>query len=144
MPDLIKVNQASGLLRKSKTLITNPRIGYGKSSIEGAGLGVFADTDIRDGKIVEIAPYLEADDNILRVEDINDYVFKIEEDRYCVGLGLVSLYNHSDDPNADWVINQSKNEIRIVAKKDITKGEEITISYGKSYWESRDAGKEND
>ena len=48
-------------------------------------------------------------------------------------MGYGGVYSHSDDPNAEWDINEAtdggRDTILIRAKKDIAEGEEVTIRY---------------
>jgi SET domain-containing protein len=70
------------------------------------------------------------------VGNMNDYVFSFNLEDNLVGFGYCSMYNHQDDPNANWeVINKDKIEIKVV--KPIQKGEEIFISYGEGYFNYR-------
>lgn len=52
-------------------------------------------------------------------------------------LGYGSIYNHSDDPNADYIINIKKRITTIRAERTIQKGEEIFLSYGDDWFSSR-------
>lgn len=114
---------------------------YIKNSKYGGtgGRGVFANKDFKKNDIVEIAPFIL--DKYTKVKgNMKDYIFAHGDDVALV-LGLVSLYNHSDDPNV--IINFVDSYVNIIAVKDINKDEEILISYGKGYWESRDIAKIN-
>jgi len=100
-----------------------------------AGLGVFAKSDFEVGDIIEIAPIIK-----VKREDIggiiNDYIFTVpDEGMTSIALGWVSLYNHSDDNNATWRVDG--DSIIIICIKDIKKGEEIFVSYGEDYWNTR-------
>ena len=46
------------------------------------------------------------------------------------------MYNHSDDYNVDYDQTQ-ENTMVYTANRDIQKGEELYISYGDDYWNSR-------
>ena len=50
-----------------------------------------------------------------------------------VVLGLGSIFNHSDNNNADWITDENRNIYSFYATKDIRKGEEIFTNYGKHY-----------
>ena len=52
-------------------------------------------------------------------------------------LGYGSLYNHSEDPNAEY-IHQFDDAYAFAALRDIADGEEITISYSDAWWETRE------
>jgi SET domain-containing protein len=51
-------------------------------------------------------------------------------------LGYGSLYNHSDEPNAEYT-HEADDAYSFMAVRDIAAGEEITISYGDEWWETR-------
>jgi SET domain-containing protein len=52
----------------------------------------------------------------------------------------MSMYNHQDDPNSKWDILNDK-QIKLTALKDINENDEITVSYGDGYWNSRNYNK---
>lgn len=100
-----------------------------------AGLGVFAKSDFKVGDIIEIAPIIKE-----KRKDIGgiivDYIFTVpDEGMTGIALGYAGLYNHSDDNNATWRVDG--DYIIVTCIKDIKKGEEIFVSYGKDYWNTR-------
>ena len=106
-----------------------------KSKIGGDfGRGVFANKNFNNNEVIEKAPYIE-DKTSNFVGLIRNYIFNKTETNSIVAFGFGSLYNHSDFPNANWKING--DYIEITSSKPITKDDEILISYGKSYWNSR-------
>jgi SET domain-containing protein len=105
------------------------------------GRGVFATHAIAKDEVIEISPViaLTADDSvIIQQTSLHAYTFANQGDptemQSCLALGLASLYNHSDKPNADFTVNSKIVVIR--AKSPIKKGTEITIDYG---WEGDEA-----
>ena len=42
---------------------------------------------------------------------------------------LFSMFNHDCDPSADWPADHLGGPVLVLAKRDIKKGEEITVSY---------------
>jgi uncharacterized protein len=140
-PKVVGINQPSGLLRKTQRTHDSSKVAFGKT--EEDNLGVFARTDIRDGELIEVAPLILIDGDVMAVDKLNDYIFTInkEEDLYALAFGYASLYNHNEEPSAEWAIDIDKEQIRFIAKKAIVAGEQITISYGSSYWESRNEDK---
>ena len=101
------------------------------------GRGVIAATDIAKGETIEVCPVLE-----LTSDEANgvltDYIVGLGDDvdGSALMLGYGSLYNHSEDPNAEY-IHESDEAYSFTALRDIPAGEQITISYGKDWWESR-------
>ncbi|TPX57331.1 hypothetical protein PhCBS80983_g03931 [Powellomyces hirtus] len=72
----------------------------------------------------------------------------VDNDGNAMPLGIDSQFvgniarfvNHDDKPNTDSIYVPWKNTWRIVyvATKNIYPGEELTVSYGPNYWQSRD------
>ena len=115
---------------------------YTKDSNLGGkyGRGVYANKDFEENEIIELAPYIEDEsENFKGI--IRDYIFKKSNDKNIsvVGFGFASLYNHSDEPNATWSVDEK--HIIIKATKPIKKEEEIFISYGPGYWKTRNIEK---
>ena len=49
-------------------------------------------------------------------------------------LGPISFVNHDCDSNCEYIMNE-KNEMLLITKRSIKKGEEITTDYGKNYFD---------
>lgn len=105
------------------------------------GQGVFAITSIQEGEVIEMCPYLVIDDDDIADDNrLNDYLFSSpdQEGDYFVVMGYGMMYNHSDEPNAEWEIDSHDNRFLCFrALKAIEAGEEITQNYGSEYWSSR-------
>lgn len=97
------------------------------------GYGVFANKRIKKGELIEECYFI-----LSRGGDkgLEDYYFDADG-KYALFLGFGSIYNHSDDPNADYFINKKNRCARIKAARTIKKGEEITVSYGEEWFSSR-------
>jgi len=136
-PEITGIHQASGLLRRSYTKHSTSKVAFGNTPDHG--IGVYAKDSITNGEVIEVCPLILVDSDVMAVDTLNDYVFTINktEDLYAVALGYGSLYNHAEQPNADWNIIIDKAEIRFIAKEDIQAGQQITVSYGSDYWNSR-------
>lgn len=97
--------------------------------------GVFALKNYKEGDVIEVCPCIA--DNTKKFDGIiGDYLFNYDAKTSLVAFGYCSMYNHSDDYNALWEII-SKEKIKVYATKNITKGEEIFVSYGDDYWTTR-------
>lgn len=102
------------------------------------GRGVFATRDIAEGETIEICPTLE-----LHESDVSgrllDYVFDSGYDQNAVvlPLGYGMLYNHASPSNVEYV-EHDEDAIAYVAKRDIARGEELTIDYGGEWWDTRE------
>jgi hypothetical protein len=99
------------------------------------GRGVFANQNYSVGEIIEVCPAIRLNDKD-SVGNMADYVFGFNSEDNLVGFGYCSMYNHQDEPNANWeVINEEKIQIKVV--KPIQKGEEIFVTYGEAYFSNR-------
>jgi hypothetical protein len=128
------------IVEKFVDLVTNkykiPDV-YLKYSYQVESNGIFANKKFNKGDLIEICPALLEKTEILQnTEKLINYFFHYDEEKSLIGLGYCSMYNHSDTPNASWhVLDEST--LRIKAYKDIAEGEEIFISYGDEYWNTR-------
>ena len=98
------------------------------------GLGVFATEDIQKDTLIEISPVIVLgpnDTELIDKTNLYNYYFSWEEDQKssAIGLGFVSLYNHQIDSNCFYESYFEDKVIRIITRKDILKGEELTINY---------------
>jgi SET domain-containing protein len=101
-------------------------------SSKGKGRGVFATARIRAGEVIETAPVLlvpkdQAD--VLAATFLGHYMFQTDNGRhYVIGLGLTSMVNHDDQPNAEFFA--TIDHVVVKATRAIAVGAEITIDYG--------------
>lgn len=98
------------------------------------GRGVSVAEDIAKGDLIEICPIVKIPAGQLQSIDktiLYEYYFLWEEKGFeaCIALGYGSLYNHSPTPNAEAQMDYQDNQIRIIAKENITAATEITIDY---------------
>ena len=125
--------------KKSANKGTVSKIRVGDSPVHGQG--VFAIVDIARGEVVERCPYIVIDDDDLQSENrLNDYLFTSPDAKtdYLVVMGLGMLYNHSDDANSEWEIDDDNRFVRFTALRDIKAGDEIFQNYGEEYWKTRE------
>lgn len=110
------------------------------------GTGLFASDKISQGEVIA-----EFDGEIYDVDyagwtdDLNDHVIQFEENKWRDSKGIARLINHSCEPNCG-----VKDLFKIVAMRNIEKGEEITWDYdmterNRDYaWEMKcECGKES-
>jgi len=102
--------------------------------LEGKGRGVFCANPITKDSIIEICPVIilsKSDKEKIHQTKLHDYYFTWDEvqDQIAITLGYGCLYNHDKNANADTEQDKSDHVIRIIAKRDIQAGEEITINY---------------
>ena len=106
------------------------------------GRGVFAREAIAPGTVIEAAPVI-----ILPAEEcaaldqtiIHNYYFHWDGDpdgkgRGALGLGLVTLCNHSSHPTARVERDYTRNTLDLIATARIEPGDEVTIDYGCALW----------
>lgn len=105
---------------------------------EGKGRGVFTSMDISKGDVIESAHVIVlSNEDRLKVHEtgLHDYYFLWEsgekegEFQAAIALGYGSLYNHSKEPNCEFVPIYGENCIEFIATRDIQAGEEICIKY---------------
>jgi hypothetical protein len=100
------------------------------------GRGVFAARAFAEGDAVESCPTLPLRDADV-VGELGDYVFGSSTDgQVLLLLGFGMLYNHSASPNLEYYQDEP-DVITFVAAREIESGEELTIDYGREWWEGR-------
>lgn len=109
-----------------------PHIFFAPSALSGRG--VFTSEPILEGTLIEICPVIiipEAELPIIHQTTLHDYYFFWgEEEKECaIALGFGSLYNHSYDANAEYILDLEENTIDFYCVKDIEAGDEITVNY---------------
>lgn len=98
------------------------------------GRGVYATEAIEAQTIVEISPVL-----VLSMEDrkkaeetlLYNYIFEWGEGHElgALGMGYISIYNHSYQPNCSYQMDFENELMTITAIHDIAAGEELFINY---------------
>lgn len=135
---------AFGVLKECNSIPTShqPSLRVGESRL--GGRGVFAQTKISKGSVIEITPFIVCFRQSLDNTPLSDYYFTIEDEGQVLGavpMGFGMLYNHSDEAIAHWILDIERKEILFLANKDIEVDEEITIHYGGAYWDNSDRKK---
>jgi len=110
---------------------------YLKWGKECFGWGVFTDSTIKSGDVVETCYCLI--DNYDKAP-YKDYAYhpdiNTQDVYHCLGFG--AIYNHSDSPNIVWkMIDNERSLIQFYVLRDIEAGEQLYHSYGKDYWINR-------
>lgn len=104
------------------------------SESEGKGRGVYTNTLITAGTIIEISPVIvmpAADRILLDKTLLHDYIFEWGTDKTqcCMALGLVAIYNHSYNSNCEYFMDYATDSIMLKTVKNIEEGEEVLINY---------------
>lgn len=108
---------------------SDARFYIAKSTIKGAGKGLFAKIAIAKGDKLEVlgvlVPAKSLADRCTTYADA--YKFRIGK-YLLIPTGLGGIANHSDTPNAKKIIKGSR--VYLIALRDINKGEEVLYIYG--------------
>lgn len=100
------------------------------------GRGVFATRRYVKGQLVESCPTVEVADSDVTGR-LDDYVYaSVKDGDALLVLGYGMLYNHSANPNVEYVQDEPST-IRFRALRTVLPGEELTIDYGEKWWETR-------
>lgn len=107
-----------------------------KQTRYGAGKGLYAGEDIKKGAFIveytgkklpnSIADYLGT-----------RYIFDLENGFSIDGSPMSNKarwVNHSCNPNAEYELDEEESRVRVLAKRSIKAGEEITVDYGDEYF----------
>ncbi|MHA8065705.1 SET domain-containing protein-lysine N-methyltransferase [Aquirufa sp. ROCK2-A2] len=127
------------------------KIGLKTSSIHGHG--IFSNTEIAKGELIEEAKMLKLSYRSKIIQDsvlVNyawlntacncDLCQKDGQEQY-IALGFGSIYNHSKNPNTVIKIDFATETMKIYANRIIEKDEEILVNYGPKYWLIREFWK---
>ncbi len=99
------------------------------------GLGVFAGERFHPGQVIEECHTLIVPEPPF---PFPNYLFKYKQTQRALPLGAGAIYNHADYPNAKARIDPTLLIMTVTASRVILPGEEICISYGKGWFDSRD------
>src|SRR3989344_1580911 len=99
--------------------------------IRGKGRGVFAAEPIRRGDVIEEAELIiisEKELDQIVGTKLYDYTFEWGRGA-AIALGYGGLYNHSYDPNTEYLRDVEAKRLVFQAVRDIAIGEEIITNY---------------
>ena len=113
------------------------KISIKQSLIPNSGIGVFANKDFKQGEIIEVCPLITDYKKNFENSKIKDYTFnsKFIKDQEVIVFGMCSMYNHSNKFNVHHT--QDPENMIYTASRDIKNGEELYVSYGADYWDTR-------
>jgi len=116
-------------MRDAGTMPKTERI-YVAETGSALGRGVFTARDFSAGERVEICPVVLLD---LKAQPFPGQIRRLlycwSKTHVALALGYGSFYNHSDHPNLTFQLDPEKLTITFRALRDITAGEQLTISY---------------
>ena len=112
---------------------------YAIRQIRGKGRGLVATQAVPAGTEIVTCPvivYDRTDAGRIEKTRLGDYNFRFGEQaqRSCIVLGVISLCNHHDVPNAAIVCREDEEAMTLVAVRPIAAGEEICIRYRRPIW----------
>lgn len=98
------------------------------------GKAVYAAVPFSKDDLIEVCHVIvipSKDLNTIHQTYLHDYYFLwgIEQKQAAIALGNGSLYNHSNNPNAEIIFDYDQETIDFVCIQDIEPGDEITIDY---------------
>ena len=112
---------------------------YAIRQFKRKGRGVVATEQISAGARIVTCPVIVYDDEDagrISKTRLGDYNFRFGErqNRACIVLGVISLCNHAEEPNAEIVCHEPELMVTLVALREIADGEEICIRYRRPLW----------
>jgi hypothetical protein len=97
---------------------------------------VFATRRFTKGQLVESCPTVELPDSQVTGR-LDDYVYSsIKDGDVLIVLGYGMLYNHSPNPNVEY-IQDEPSTLTFRALRTVMPGEELVIDYGDRWWQTR-------
>lgn len=106
---------------------------YIESSPKG-GYGVFTskfipkDTEIEVARLLPLKPYDRE-----KMVELAQYDYNYNTNTTCIVFGFGSLYNHSEDTNIQYYIDD-KDLMHYSTTRDVEPGEELFVHYGDDYF----------
>ncbi len=115
-------------------LLATDKLYVSKSKIPKGERGVFANSEIKVGDVIERCPVIEIPEHELKSLEESIlitylYFFGEKKQKALVALGFGSIYNHSYTPNAVYKIKVKEKIIEFICTKKIKKDEEILVNY---------------
>jgi SET domain-containing protein len=112
---------------------------YAIRQFKRKGRGLVATEPIPLGTPIMTCPvivYDDADAGRISKTKLGDYNFRFGErqNRACIVLGVISLCNHAEVPNAEIVCHEEELTVTLVSLRAIVEGEEICIRYRRPLW----------
>jgi SET domain-containing protein len=107
------------------------------------GRGVYTSENIDKGTVIEISPVIVMSNEERKLLDqtlLHDYIFEWgeEKDKCCIGLGYISVYNHSYRASCEYEMparmthsggDFENSLMRVKTTRFIKAGEELFINY---------------
>lgn len=126
-----------GVVQPRKEIFNINRVEYSKRP--NGEFVMYSKTQFAKGEIVEICPIIFVGVEAKALPNLKNYIFEIEKDKnkYGVVLGYGSLYKHSENPNIEYAYNRTNRQMYFSAARQIQAQEELSINYGKDFWDEQ-------
>jgi uncharacterized protein len=137
----VHIADGGGVLKPRREIFNINRVVYSKRP--NGEYTIMAKTQFARGEIIEISPIIFVGREAKAIARLKDLLFEIEKEKedkegmYGLVLGYGSLYKHSDDANVEYAYNRANRQMYFKAARTIQAHEELTINYGKDYWQER-------
>lgn len=137
----VHISDNGGLLKPRREIFNINRVVYSKRP--NGEFTVMAKTQFAKGEIIEICPIIFVGREAKAIDRLRDFIFEIEKPKddkpgmYGLVLGYGSIYKHSDEANVEYAYNRANRQMYFKAARTIQAHEELTINYGKDYWQER-------
>jgi len=141
----VSIADKGGLLKPRREIFNINRVVYTKRP--NGEFTIMSKTQFAKGEIIEICPIIFVGEEAKGVDRLKDFIFEIEKPgtgkktagMFGLVLGYGSLYKHSETPNCEYAYNRANRQMYFKSAKVIQAHEELTINYGKDYWDERAA-----
>lgn len=112
---------------------------YTIKHLRAKGRGLVATEDIPPRTEIVTCPVIVYDDTDagrISKTRLGEYNFRFgkRQNRACIILGVISLCNHAEEPNAEIVCDELALMVSLIATRAIESGEEICIRYRRPLW----------
>lgn len=133
----VHISDKGGSFEPRKETFNLARVEWTKRP--GGDYAIIAKTQFARGELIEVCPLVILPEIAKTVDRLKDLVFEINKDKgeYGLVLGYGSMYGHSDEANVDYAYNKRQRHMFFIANRAIKAHEELTINYGKDYWQER-------
>lgn len=103
---------------------------------EDKGWGVFTNETIEANTVLEMSPAIvmtKTEKELLDKTTLFNYIFDWDNDKCCMAMGYVPVYNHACPSNCEYIQDFDEETIYIKSMRRIEAGEELTINYQGDY-----------
>lgn len=98
-------------------------------TVPNKGRGVFAKKRFKEGDLIEACPIALFKSPEGQRHICEKYAFRWSKGKVAIALGYGSLYNHSYNPNAEYLCDSLGLQLLVYARRNIAVGEEICFNY---------------